>query len=100
MQIDDEVVRRLETLAALRLTPEERARLRQQLSRILDYVQQLEALDTDGVPPTSHVLADRQGLRADEVRPSLPRDEMLRNAPDARAGCFRVPRFVGDEEST
>ena len=99
MQIDDEVVRRLEALAALSLGPEERVRLQQQLSRILEYVQQLETLDVEGVPPTSHVLADRQPLRADESRPSTTRDEMLRNAPDSRGGYFRVPRFVGEEGS-
>jgi aspartyl-tRNA(Asn)/glutamyl-tRNA(Gln) amidotransferase subunit C len=98
MEIRDDEIRRLESLAALRLDTEEREILRAQLSRILDYVRQLESLDLDAVPPTTHVLPSNQPLRADETRPSLPREQMLGNAPDQRDGHYRVPRFVGEEE--
>ena len=78
-------------LARLELTDEEKARYREQLSAILDYVAQLRELDTTGIPPTSSVLPPRSALREDEPRPGLSLDELLRNAPDTEAGQFRVP---------
>jgi len=99
MEIRDDEIRQLETLAALKLDPQERLKLRTQLGRILDYVRQLEALDLDDVTPTTHVLPSNQPLRTDETRPSLSREEMLRNAADQRDGFYRVPRFVGEEDN-
>ena len=99
MEIRDDEIRQLETLAALKLDPQERQKLRTQLGRILDYVRQLEALDLDDVTPTTHVLPSNQPLRTDETRPSSSREEMLRNAADQRDGFYRVPRFVGEEDS-
>jgi aspartyl-tRNA(Asn)/glutamyl-tRNA(Gln) amidotransferase subunit C len=78
-------------LARLELTDEEKARYREQLSAILDYVAQLRDLDTAGIPPTSSVLPPRSALRDDEVYPGLSLDELLRNAPDTEGGQFRVP---------
>lgn len=68
-----------------------------QLADILAYAEQLQAIDTSGVPPTSHPLALTAAVRDDEVRPSLPREESLRAAPepDHAAGLFKVPRVLG-----
>ena len=98
MPISDRDIRHLEALAALRLAPEERERLRGQLERILEYVAQLQAIDVEGVPPTAHVLDAQNVLRADLVRPSLPPETVLGNAPDAGNGFYRVPRFLGGSE--
>jgi aspartyl-tRNA(Asn)/glutamyl-tRNA(Gln) amidotransferase subunit C len=84
-------VEHIADLARLELTDEEKARYREQLSAILDYVAQLRELDTTGIPPTSSVLPPRSTLREDEPRPGLNLDELLRNAPDTEAGQFRVP---------
>jgi aspartyl-tRNA(Asn)/glutamyl-tRNA(Gln) amidotransferase subunit C len=84
-------VEHIANLARLELSDEEKRRYRQQLSAILDYFAQLRQLDTADIPPTSSVLPPRSALRADEPRPGLSRDELLRNAPDAEAGQFRVP---------
>lgn len=84
-------VEHIADLARLELTDEEKARYREQLSAILDYVAQLRELDTTGIPPTSSVLPPRSALREDEPRPGLSLDELLRNAPDTEAGQFRVP---------
>jgi aspartyl-tRNA(Asn)/glutamyl-tRNA(Gln) amidotransferase subunit C len=94
MQFSEDDVRRLERLAALRLADAERSRMFGQLARILAYVRQLQELDVSAVPPTVHVIESRHLPRADEARSSLPSGEMLRNAPDARGGFYRVPRFV------
>lgn len=78
-------------LARLKLTDEEKERYREQLSAILDYAARLGELDTSGIPPTSSVLAERSVLRPDQARPGLSRQELLKNAPQAEAGMFRVP---------
>jgi aspartyl-tRNA(Asn)/glutamyl-tRNA(Gln) amidotransferase subunit C len=62
-------------------------------------MQALAAIDVEGVPPTSHVLDARNVWREDRVEPSLPPETVLGNAPDARSGNYRVPRFVGEGET-
>ena len=99
MEITEATVRQLEALAALRLSDAERERMRAQLERILEYMQQISELDLRDVPPTSHGLVAENVLREDEVRPSLSTEDALRNAPDARGGFYRVPRFLGDAEA-
>jgi aspartyl-tRNA(Asn)/glutamyl-tRNA(Gln) amidotransferase subunit C len=90
-------VARIAQLARLALTREELELYARQLADILAYAEQLQEVDTSGVAPTSHPLALTATLREDEVRPSLPRDESLRAAPepDAAAGLFKVPRVLG-----
>jgi aspartyl-tRNA(Asn)/glutamyl-tRNA(Gln) amidotransferase subunit C len=89
-------VRRIAVLARLELSPEEEQLFAGQLSAILDYVEQLKALDVSGVEPMTHALAagDAAPLRDDEVRPSLGPDEALANAPEREGTCFRVPRII------
>ncbi len=84
-------VEHIANLARLDLTDDEKARYREQLSAILDYFTQLSELDTGGIPPTSSVLSPRSVLRDDEPHPGLSLEDLLRNAPDAEAGQFRVP---------
>jgi aspartyl-tRNA(Asn)/glutamyl-tRNA(Gln) amidotransferase subunit C len=84
-------VEHIAALARLDLTPEEAARFGEQLSAILDYVAQLQALDTAAIPPTSSVLPPRSVLRPDEPRLGLALDELLANAPQVADDQFRVP---------
>jgi len=84
-------VEHIADLARLRLTEGEKARYRQQLSAILDYVAQLQALDTTGIPPTTSVLLPRSVLRLDEPRPGLATEALLSNAPQVDSDQFRVP---------
>lgn len=90
----DEVVRIAE-LARLELTTDELDLFTRQLADILGYVEEIRALDTSGVEPTSHVLG-RPFERADEVTDPLPRTAALANAPDAApaGGLFKVPRVL------
>lgn len=81
-------------LARLALTDDEVDRLTGELAAVLDHAADVAALDLDGVPPTAHPLPLRNVLRADEVRPSLDRDEVLAAAPAAEDGRFRVPRIL------
>jgi aspartyl-tRNA(Asn)/glutamyl-tRNA(Gln) amidotransferase subunit C len=88
-------VERIAALAHLELTAEEKELFTRQLADILAYAQQVQAVDTSGVPATAHLLGERTE-REDEPRRSLPLDQALSNAPDADrdAGLFRVPRVI------
>ncbi|HET7752487.1 MAG TPA: Asp-tRNA(Asn)/Glu-tRNA(Gln) amidotransferase subunit GatC [Anaeromyxobacteraceae bacterium] len=96
MSLSLDEVRRIAVLARLELSPEEEQLFAGQLSAILDYVEQLEALDVSGVEPMTHALAagDAAPLRDDEVRPSLPIGEVLANAPEREETYFKVPRII------
>jgi aspartyl-tRNA(Asn)/glutamyl-tRNA(Gln) amidotransferase subunit C len=87
-------VREIATLSRLQLTDEEVANLTQDLDSILGYVAELSALDTSAVEPMTHAVPFDCPLRVDEVRPSLPLEEALANAPRREASFFQVPRIV------
>jgi aspartyl-tRNA(Asn)/glutamyl-tRNA(Gln) amidotransferase subunit C len=89
--IDREEVLYVAKLARLRLSDDEVERMTGELSQILEHVEQMEALDLDGVEPTSHVVALENVLREDLPRDSLPRERALEGAPDVAADGFRVP---------
>ena len=83
-------------LARLALTDAEIEDLTAELAGILGHAADMEALSLDDVPPTAHPLPLENVLRADEVRPTLDRDEVLAAAPAAEDGRFRVPRILGE----
>ncbi len=91
MKLSLDEVEHIAELARLRLSEDEKARYREQLSEILDYAARLQAVDTSGISPTSSVLPARSVLRKDEPRPGLSLEEVLRNAPETEKGQFRVP---------
>lgn len=84
------------TLARLALTETEVKDYAQQLSAVLGHIDAIRALDLAGVPPTSHAFELVNVLRDDVPRQSLDRDEVLRSAPLAEDGRFRVPRILGE----
>ena len=95
MALSLEDVRRIAELGRLELSPEEAERARGELSAILGYVEQLQALDLSGVEPMTHALASGETpWRQDEVRPGLSPDEALANAPARDGTCFQVPRII------
>jgi aspartyl-tRNA(Asn)/glutamyl-tRNA(Gln) amidotransferase subunit C len=81
-------------LARLQLTPEEEKKLGAQLGNILGYIEKLNQLDVSGVEPTAHAVPMVNVTRPDEIRPSLPHDDALRNAPARANGLFIVPKIV------
>ena len=81
-------------LARLQLTTDEEKKLGAQLGGILGYIEKLKELDVAGVEPTAHAAPRVNVTRPDEVRPSLPRAEALRNAPAQANGLFMVPKIV------
>lgn len=89
--IDRDQVLHVARLARLELSEEEVERMSRELSTILAHVERIGELDLEGVEPTSHVVALENVLRADEPRPSWPRERILEAAPDPAEGAFRVP---------
>ena len=90
MALTPEDVDHIAALARLGITPDERARLTTQLSGILEHFQVLQQLDTSQIPPTAQNLDLRNVMRADAVRPSLPREAILANAPQREGDLFRI----------
>ena len=94
-------VERIAALAHLELTDDEKHLFTRQLADILKYAEQLQAIDTTGVPATAHVntahMKSGRVERLDEPRPPLTPEDALANAPDAArdAGLFGVPRVIG-----
>jgi aspartyl-tRNA(Asn)/glutamyl-tRNA(Gln) amidotransferase subunit C len=81
-------------LARLALTPEEEKQFGAQLGHVLGYIEKLKELDVSHVEPTAHAVPMVNVLRADEVHPSLPHADALRNAPAQANGLFIVPKIV------
>ena len=81
-------------LARIALTPDEETKLAAQLGGILGYIEKLKELDITGVEPTAHAVPLVNITRADEIRPSLPQEDALRNAPKQANGLFIVPKIV------
>jgi aspartyl-tRNA(Asn)/glutamyl-tRNA(Gln) amidotransferase subunit C len=81
-------------LARLALTPDEEQQLGAQLGSILGYIEKLRQLDVTNVEPTAHAVPLVNVTRADEIRPSLPHEDALRNAPKKGGGLFVVPKIV------
>ncbi|NCP87464.1 MAG: Asp-tRNA(Asn)/Glu-tRNA(Gln) amidotransferase GatCAB subunit C [Anaerolineae bacterium CG_4_9_14_3_um_filter_57_17] len=96
MSLSLQEVEHIAQLARLDLSEAEKARYRLQLSAILDYVAQLQKLDTASIPPTASIFGAASPLRPDEPRPGLTRDELLKNAPEREAGQFKIPPVFGD----
>ena len=92
-------VQHIAELAKLKLTAEEVDRMIQQLSAILDHAARLQELNTDAIPPTASVLSLQNVMREDRVAPSIPREDVLANAPDKDEGAefFRVRAILKDE---
>lgn len=82
-------------LAKLELTQEEKIKLQKELDNIIKYIDQLNELNTDNVPITSHVIPLKNVLREDKVLPSLAQDKALANAPQKKDGFFKVPKVIG-----
>ena len=81
-------------LARIALTPDEQEKFGAQLANILGYVEKLNELEVSNVEPTAHAVPMVNVTRADEVRPSLPHNAALRNAPAQANGLFIVPKIV------
>jgi aspartyl-tRNA(Asn)/glutamyl-tRNA(Gln) amidotransferase subunit C len=87
-------VRKVALLARLELEEDEIERQTRHLNNLIKQFEKLQSLDLTGIEPTSHSFPVHNVLREDDVQPSLPREAVLANAPEARDGCFIVPRIL------
>ncbi len=94
MSISNDDVRHIARLARLRVDDDELAGYAGNLSRILDLVEQMNAVDTDAIEPMAHPLDVSLTLRADEVTESDRREDFLAIAPAADQGLYLVPRVI------
>ena len=91
MPLSREDVEHIALLARLHLTEDEKERFRQQLSNILDHISKLQELDTGAVQPMTSVVVEQARLRQDKAGPAMPREDLLRVAPEVTDEQFRVP---------
>ena len=94
MSLTSDDVKRVARLARLGLTDVETTETLAQLNSILELVDQMQQIDTDGIPPLAHPLELKQTLRADSVTETNQRDKFQAIAPQADAGLYLVPRVV------
>lgn len=90
--ISDETMEYVGILAKLELSSEEKERAKEDMAKMLDYIDTLNELDTSGVEPMSHVFPVHNVLREDVVTNGDEREEILANAPEAKEGAFVVPK--------
>jgi len=97
-RLSAETVRHVASLARLEISDQEVEMFTEQLGNILGHAADIEALDIADVPPSTHAVPVVNVFRDDVVQPSLDREEVLAQAPQAEAGQFRVPRILGEEQ--
>lgn len=90
--ISDETIEYVGILAKLDLSEEEKEQAKQDMGRMLDYIDKLNELDTEGVEPMSHIFPVNNVFRSDEVTNGNDRENMLLNAPQKKEGTYMVPK--------
>ena len=96
MSLTQEDVEKVALLARLRLSPSELETMTSQLGQVLQYIDQLQQVDTENVDPLAHSLDLHNVLAEDELKTSLPREKALAAAPKSDDECFLVPAVLGD----
>jgi aspartyl-tRNA(Asn)/glutamyl-tRNA(Gln) amidotransferase subunit C len=94
MVVDENTVRRIARLARIKVTPEEAKGLESELSGILDWVKQLDEVDTTGVEPMTRVVDVALAMRKDEVTDGEKAADVIRNAPETTDSFYVVPKVV------
>lgn len=94
MQVTNELIDHLANLSYLRFEGEEKEAIRQDLEKMIGFVQKLQELDTTGVEPLRHMSYEMNKLRADELKGSIPREEALKNAAHHTEEFFLVPKVL------
>jgi aspartyl-tRNA(Asn)/glutamyl-tRNA(Gln) amidotransferase subunit C len=95
MQVNDELIDKLATLARLDFASDEKDEIKKDLGRILDFVEKINELDLENVEPLIFMSSDVNVLREDEVKIDITKDDALRNAPKHDSDYFKVPKVIG-----
>ena len=94
MPVDSKTVDRIATLAKLEFNEEEKQEITQDMNRMLDFIDQLEKVDTEGVEPLIYMLEEETEMRSDEVKQSISQKEALKNAPEKDTDFIKVPKVL------
>ncbi|MDR9399522.1 Asp-tRNA(Asn)/Glu-tRNA(Gln) amidotransferase subunit GatC [Salibacter sp.] len=94
MEVNDELVDKIAALAKLEFKGEEKEAIKGDMQRILNFIDKLGEVDTEGVEPLVYMTDESLKLRADEVDQNISQDEALRNAPDKDSDYFKVPKVL------
>ncbi len=95
MPLEKAQVEHIARLARLKLSPEEIEKLTPEMAVVIEYFEQLQLVDTDGVEPRDQFITAENVFRDDVVRPSLTREQALDNAPESDGEFFQVPKVIG-----
>ncbi|HEX5651974.1 MAG TPA: Asp-tRNA(Asn)/Glu-tRNA(Gln) amidotransferase subunit GatC [Chitinophagaceae bacterium] len=94
MEVNDKLVEKLARLARLRFEDEEKKAIKNDLQRMIGFVEKLNELDLDTISPLLHMSDEVNVLREDEIKGSVSREEALKNAPDHDEKFFKVPKVI------
>ena len=94
MEVTDELIENLANLAMLEFDTDEKVEIRQDLQKMIAFIEKLQELDTEGIEPLIHMSDAVNVLRDDVVQGSMSREEALANAPDTDGVFFRVPKVI------
>lgn len=94
-KIEEETMENVCILAKLFLEGEEREKAKNEMQKMLDYVEKLQELDTNDVEPLVHIFENRNVFREDTVTNADEKEAMLCNAPKAKEGQYQVPKTIG-----
>ena len=97
MKVTEEDILHIAALSRLKIAKEEEKNYQEELDKIISYMDILEGVNTENVPPTTYALPMENVFREDEPKDSLDRELALSNAPEVEDGYFKVPRVL--EES-
>jgi len=90
--IDDETIEYVGILSKLELSEQEKNNAKKDMVEMLDYIDELNELDTTGVEPMSHVFPVNNIFREDVITNGDDRENIIKNAPEAKDGAFKVPK--------
>lgn len=93
-KINEELIDQLAHLARLEFSPEEKEKILQDLNRILEYIDQLNELNTDDIEPLIYLSPNTSITREDKVIETLKKSDALNNAPQKDSDYFRVPKVI------
>lgn len=94
MEVNDALINNLSQLARLEFNDEEREEIKNDLQKMISFIDKLNELDTSGVEPLLHLSDNINALREDEVKGSISRDEAFKNAPLHDEQFFKVPKVI------
>ena len=98
MQVNEELVDRIATLAKLEFSGEQKQEIISDLNQIISFVEKLNELDTTGVEPLVYMTEETNVLRPDVSEKTISKDEALKNSPDHDSDFFRVPKVIGEKK--